>query len=479
VIDRLRQCATLAAVGLTVGLGIAGPVGAADQIRVNTTTLGGQRSPAVAADDEGGFVVVWSSLWGSPGSATLTHIFGRRLSPSGGTVGGEFEVDEDAACAGWWGRPTNCGRGWPSVATVAPSGEFVVAWQALVAARRFPPGVVQFRRFAPDGAPLGPETTVTVVDDDLNFKSGLPTVAASSDGSFVVAWAQFQYGRRWLRFGQLDEPLDGPGGSSGPAYDRPARWVQGRRYDAAGAPLGPEFAISTTRTGWESAPALVVDSGGNFVVAWHGWVSPGSDVSSTSVQARRYDSDGAPQGLNFQVNEGTAGPQFRSVVGTDSAGNFVVVWDSWAPDGNTPEPVPVPSIRARRFDAAGTPLGPELPISEPAPGRQGHPALAVRPNGEFVVAWNRNGNVQARRFNADGSPQSPELQVNSSGRALAARPAIALAPNGDFLVAWAGYEEAGASDEVEDIYARLVTGDWLMVDGFESGDASRWSGAVQ
>ena len=57
------------------------------ELQVNTYTTSDQRSPDVALDGDGDFVVVWTSAGqdGSQGGA-----FGRRFGSAGGALGSEF-----------------------------------------------------------------------------------------------------------------------------------------------------------------------------------------------------------------------------------------------------------------------------------------------------------------------------------------------------------------------------------------------------
>ena len=60
------------------------------EFRVNTYTLFQQRSPAVAADETGEFVVVWGS-WHQDGSGD--GVFGQRFDSTGRPMGSEFQVN--------------------------------------------------------------------------------------------------------------------------------------------------------------------------------------------------------------------------------------------------------------------------------------------------------------------------------------------------------------------------------------------------
>src|SRR4030095_2206227 len=98
--------------------------------------------------------------------------------------------------------------------------------------------------------------------------------------------------------------------------------------DASGSPIGGEFQVNSYVTGSQDRPSVASDSAGNFVVVWQSNGSSGADASGTSVQGQRYDASGSPIGGEFQVNSYVTGNQNLPSVASDSAGNFVVVWQS-------------------------------------------------------------------------------------------------------------------------------------------------------
>ena len=118
---------------------------------------------------------------------------------------------------------------------------------------------------------------------------------------------------------------------------------------------------------------------------------------------------------------------------------------------------------------------------------QAGPAVASEADGGFVVAWysdesagsDTSTSVQARRFAVDGTPLGPELQVNSTTVGLQWMPAVAARPDGSFVVAWENGVENYPPPPVwlYDVRAQLMLGAFFY-DGFETGDSSRWSTTV-
>ena len=92
-----------------------------------------------------------------------------------------------------------------------------------------------------------------------------------------------------------------------------------------------------------------------------------------------------PLGGEFQVNSFTTGPQHNTAVAMDPDGNFVVVWGAAEGAGDNY------GIFARRFNAAGVPQGDEFRVNTHTPDFQNLPSIAMDADGDFVVAWNSYG----------------------------------------------------------------------------------------
>src|SRR5687768_18378024 len=128
-----------------------------------------------------------------------------------------------------------------------------------------------------------------------------------------------------------------------------------------------------------------MDADGDFVVAW---VSHGQDGSDEGLFAQRYTAAGVPAGGEFQVNTYTAFKQREAAVAMDADGDFVIAWQSLGQGGSGG------GVYAQRYTADGVPAGAEFRVSTFTTDGQGSPAVAMSPDGNFVVAW-PNGNYRA------------------------------------------------------------------------------------
>jgi len=226
------------------------------------------------------------------------------------------------------------------------------------------------------------------------------------------------------------------------ATDGSGYGIFGRRFDNNGGPLSIEFQINTTTTSNQQAPAVASDASGNTVVVW---MSQDQDGDGWGIYGQRYNAAGVAQGSEFLVNNTTAGQQREPQVAMDANGNFVVVWADNALDGSGM------GIFARRFDASGTALGNAFQVNTFATGYQGHPQIALHTSGSFVIAWQSlgqdgsNHGVYFQRYDATGVAQGSDTQAATTTTDNQQSPTIGMAANGEFVLAWSSYGQDGSN----------------------------------
>jgi hypothetical protein len=182
------------------------------------------------------------------------------------------------------------------------------------------------------------------------------------------------------------------------------------------------------------------------------WSGSG-DLDSSGVFGQRYDNAGAQVGGEFQINSYTTATQRDPAIGLDSAGNFVVVWESDGQDGD------LGAIRGQRFDSAGLSIGSEFQVNTYTTGRQQSAAISVSGGGDFQVVWmgggaqdGANSGIFGQRYDGSGAAQGGEFQVNTYTTNYQSYPAVAVDPAGNFTVVWAGYHQP------EDVSGTAVLG---------------------
>jgi len=206
----------------------------------------------------------------------------------------------------------------------------------------------------------------------------------------------------------------------------------------ASSPFGGQFQVNTTIGSGQEQAAAATDGAGNFVIAWSSYSSSGNDASARSIQARRFNAAGSPTGPDFQVNTTTTDDQKTPAVAMNSSGVFVVVWTS---NHGTSDY----DIMAQRFNAAGAKAGPELLVNNGfTAGVQSEPAVAMADNGDFVVVWSGPGgaggdpnlSIQGRRFKAATGAFLDQFLVNNITAGDQDQPAIATNGKFKYIIAW-------------------------------------------
>jgi hypothetical protein len=422
------------------------------EFQVNSLTTSYQDNASVAVDPESGeFVIVWTSAVSAGTDSSFSSIQGRRFSAAGAPLGAQFQVNST----------TSNTQSSPRIALNETTGEFVVVWQSY--GTDGAANSVRGRRFSAADVPLGSDFQVNSYTTDSQFRADV--AFNSTTGAFVVVWQSY--------------------GSSG--ADDTSASVQGQRFAAGGAPVGSEFQVNTYTTYAQRQPAVAADPvSGNFVVVWHSYGSHGDDDSYSSVQARRYDAAGDPQGSEFQVNTFTRSYQgYPAVAVRPGSGTFVVTWQSYyyplvaglGADEDTY------SIRARRFAADGTPAGAEFQVNTYSAGYQDDSAVAIdAATGEFFVVWESDGSagndsslssIQGQRFSAAGLALGGEFEVNTFTTSFQYYASIAAGSGGRFVVAWTSPGSSGNDGDGSSIQGQVFRAP-LFADGFESGDTGGW-----
>lgn len=390
------------------------PVG--NEFIVNSITTNAQRFVAAAARPQGDFVVVWSDKSTIDDDNYATRL--RFVDAAGTPQGSDFHVN----------TYTTASQDRPEV-SVASDGGFVVVWES--AGQDGSSDAVVARRFSSSGAALGNDF---VVNSTTGGQQRDADVGLAGNGDFVVVW---------------QSP------DAGAATD-----VRGQRFASNGSTVGSEFLVNTITIDGQNAAAVDVDSDGDFIVVWSSAGSSGSDNDSTSIQGQLFSSSGASIGDEFQINSYTPGAQSSPTVAFGSSGTFVVAWQS--NDFGYPVTIPGPdgdgiAIRAQRFASDGSPLGGEFTVNTYTTGDQSAPSIAVDGSSRFIVSWlidsttaadGSGDSVRARAFDADGTPFDNDFQVNTYTTSSQRDPEVTITAAGQALIAWESLNQDGSGRTV-------------------------------
>jgi HEAT repeat protein len=305
----------------------------------------------------------------------------------------------------------------PAVAA-DPSGSLVVVWREFFPGGAQPLHTIRIQRFDASGQAAGGNQRVDILPGD-NARN--PAVDMAPDGSFVVVW------------------------EGGASEGRTRRTIWARRFNPDGSPRGKELRVNSGQLHTQSfgitderfgTPSVSIAADGSFVVAWRD--DGGAHCYRAGISARRFGADGTPKGNVFPVSSLRRDAHLHPVVDHDASGGFVVAWQHSTLLGTNDERS---DIRARRFNAGGTPRGGVIDVRSGV-DRAVTPSLAVAPDGAFAVTWlereydTQDPKILARGFSADGTPL-PLVEVAAEHLADDGHPILVSSASG-YRVYWSG-----------------------------------------
>lgn len=346
-----------------------------------------QQDSDLAMDGEGNFFVAWEA---DSDEDDLFQIRGKAYNSDGTVRIDRFQLNFSSAFQ----------QRDPTIA-VDESGRFLAAWED----DNNNNGLFQIHARAFDAAGLEriPEFTVNVNAAGQQID---PEVAMDPSGNFVVVWAHD---------GNLDDNFE----------------VEGRGFNADGTQLFAQIVVNGSQSKLQSNPAIAMDVGGNFTVVWQE-----KGTGNFNIMGRGFNADGTELFAPFTINDSQSGTQINPAIAMDAGGNFTVVWEH---DGNLDDNF---EIEGRGFNADGTELFAQFTINTSQSGQQVNPTVAMNAAGNFVVAWEHDGDsdgefhVRFRGFNADGTENFVQTKADCIEPAQHLDPAIAIDGSGRFRVFW-------------------------------------------
>ncbi|MFL6259976.1 MAG: hypothetical protein ACJ76Y_09715 [Thermoanaerobaculia bacterium] len=316
------------------------------------------------------------------------------------------------------------------------------------------------RGLAAQPAPIGPEARLPSNELPAN-----PALAVQAGGGYAVAWddAPNKVLSHYVAPGDTP-PGEGTvtvGSGPGPVTDSVTATSKGfevlwhltnlegeavafyrRHLDANGVPA-PGRPVLLARGGVDWVWSL---GGTRFLAGWF-------MDRKQSIGARFLTPSGQPSGPVMRLNSRPVDdPEVVAVRLAD--GGFVAVWfglrlDAEEDKAGKEEEGGTAVLRARRFNAAGQPLGPDFDVNTTPPGA-GETAPFLNPQfqvaasseGGFAVSWALGSTIYLRYFDAAGHPATPEIPAVEDPRIFAPE-AIAFDDRGNLLLLWLQFEENG------------------------------------
>ncbi len=388
---------------------------ATGDILVNTFTNNSQLTPTVAVLANGNVVVAWGSF-NQEAVGSLQGVYAQLLSPAGSKIGGEFLVNQTTAF----------NQRLPAVAALS-DGRFVVAW--VSEQQRFENSVDIFARFySAGGVSAGNEF---LINTSTNV-TGHPSVAAASDGGFLVAWSERDSLNSSNNWDVVARPITGAGAG------------------------GTVRRVNTTTYGDQYAPRVSA-IGADYMVVW---TSLGQDGSREGVYGQFLRGDGSLTGGEFRVNTASISQQMQPAVASDGIGRFLVAWTGFVGGLGSFD------LYAQRYASTTQPINP------PAP-----PFVSVLSSNALSVTWPELAgfNVANYQVYADGAI-TPTATVTNNFWTMTG---LAVASTHYFRLAYAltdGRQSPLSGPTTNTTYGALTYGgipyEWMVY--YFGGDVFNW-----
>ena len=218
-----------------------------------------------------------------------------------------------------------------------------------------------------------------------------------------------------------------------------------RIFEPNCSPIGDEFQINQTTSGNQTEPSIAVNTSGEIIVAWQGF---SSEQNRFDIYAQMIDSNGLPIGDEISVNNTViSNDQICPEIAVNNSGSFIIVWESETDPNST-------SICARRYNSNGAALDDEFQVSIESESR--YPNVAIDNNGNFTIVWiegsRPNFSIMARLYNALGIAISEPFKINTEKISSFSQPAIVMDTAGCILITWDGDPNLASDDN---IHARI------------------------
>jgi len=418
-----------------------------DSILLVDTNGQDARWPAVAANDDGQFLVTWHQKL----SSSDYDLFALRVTAATGTAeGGVIPLVTDG------GRDKN------GDVTALSSTEYLVIW-------RENGYKISARRVGSDGGLPG----TPLVDIDRGYASAV----AYGGGQSLAVWEDYETAGQRLITGQRlssDDTLLGELIYVSPyfslrqevalayqaqtgdylllwdqAYSAPYKDLFAQRIDEQGEPLG-ELVNLTDDPSSDQTWGRVAAGANGYLVVWQDWRHQAT--SGVDIYGQLLDLSGHPSGTPMVISDAGGDQWVPDVVYNPQRDEYLVAWED---DGSS-------DVLFQLVGGDGA-----LKLAQPgviaAEGKQGFPRIAYNPDrDQYLVVFhdsrpgNQKADLYAQVIQADGGLVGDSFRVMSAPRGQY-RSAVAYSvAGGVYLVVW---EDPRESYSNYDLYGQVVEGD--------------------
>jgi hypothetical protein len=429
-------------------------VAAGTEFRINTTTANHQRSPAITALADGGFVVSWTSD-GQNGSSY--GIYGQRYNSSGVAAGTEFQIHTAISSQQYSLDITDLADGGFVVtfSSVNGSGGYGVYAQRFNAnGQAILQGITGSAQA--DIMDLSTSVTATLLAGgagDDTYKVGLNDVVAelANEGTDTV-----QSSLTYTLSANVENltltgtaAINGTGNAANNLIIGNAvtnMLMGGAGNDTLNGGAGNDSLIGGTGNdiayyaGNQSDFKFAFNATGNLEVTDLKILDgdEGTDVLNGVETLQFADRSWQITKLGeFLVNTTTADYQGSPAITALADGGFVVTWVSNRQDSSNY------GIYGQRYNSSGIVAGSEFRINTTTSNQQHYPDITALADGSFVVTWTSFGQdasntwgIYGQRYDSSGVAAGAEFRVNTTTPSDQLSPAITALSDGGFVVTW-------------------------------------------
>lgn len=212
---------------------------------------------------------------------------------------------------------------------------------------------------------------------------------------------------------------------------------------------------------------LDVDAHGRTLAVWQ---SRRQQEGTYGIYARRFDAAGRPLGDEVQINWTTQSHQRGPSVALDADGSAWIAWTSHGQDGS------LGAVVARRFDADLETASAEMIVNEQHLGDQRDVRIGSDARGNALVVWTTpcretsGRQIMARRLSTNGELAGSAFRIDEVHAGSSQYPSLSTTESGVSVVAWSQSDESGRPTGV---FGRMFSGDSEPSDVFPISPEAR------
>ncbi len=396
---------------------------------VSTESTNDSRFPSMAIDSEGNVHIAWNELTDYLSSGTDRDIFYKRWVASSSTWTTTEVVSTES---------TENSR-LPSMA-IDSEGNVHIAWNELT--DYLSSGTdrdIFYKRWVASSSTW---TTTEVVSTESTADSTYPSLAVDSTGTVHIAWED------WTDYAGAGTDED----------------IFYKNWSASTSSWITTEVVSTESTSRSSFPSLTVDSTGTIHIAWDDntvYAGAGADRDIFYKQWKAFSSSWTTTEV---VSTESTDYSLSAFLVIDSAGNFHIAWydkTDYAGAGTDED------IFYKRWDAVSSSWITTKVVSTESDSYSRSPSLIVDSSGNIHIAWHdgtdyvssgTDSDVFYKRWDTSTSTWTTTEVVSTESTGDSTNPSLTVNSTGTIHIAWQDITDYNGAGTDIDIFYKFLTG---------------------